>query len=163
MENSESTNSKHPPRHIICVGTVVVKDAKVLLVRQAAGHQLEGQWSLPWGFVDEFESPDEAASRETLEESNVEVKVIGLLGIQELHNPGWLAMVFLGRHVEGTPASDGGAETDQARYFTLLELMNIKEPIEPWCEWIAKRVLQGGHTVVPFEADNPYTPLKAFL
>ncbi len=31
----------------ICVGSIVLKDNKVLFARQAKGHPLEGQWSIP--------------------------------------------------------------------------------------------------------------------
>ena len=87
----------------------MVNDSEVLLVRQAKGHPLEGQWTIPWGFLDAAESPADAAMRETLEESGVVVEVEGILGLQELPDPwkGWLAIVFLCRHIEGSPMPDG--------------------------------------------------------
>ena len=36
-----------PPKMAVCVGTVVLKDDKVLLIRQAKGTSLEGRWSIP--------------------------------------------------------------------------------------------------------------------
>jgi ADP-ribose pyrophosphatase YjhB (NUDIX family) len=89
METSASTPKETPPCHVLCVGAVVMKGARVLLVRQAQGHALEGQWSIPWGFVDEEEFPDAAACRETLEEGGIEAEIIGLLGVQELHDRGY--------------------------------------------------------------------------
>lgn len=158
-----SSPEDFPPRHIICVGAVVTKDNQVLLVRQAKGHPLEGQWSIPWGFVDKGEFPDVAACRETLEESNVEAEIQGLLGIQELHNQGWIAIVFLCVHKHGVPVADRDGETDRARYFSLEEITNFKEPIEPWCKWIIIRVLEGNHSIIPLEMENPYDPLKSYL
>ena len=163
MTNSNSTSEDFPPKHIICVGAVVTKGDQVLLVRQALGHTLEGQWSIPWGFVDKSEFPDAAACRETLEESNIEAQIIGLLGIQELHNQGWIAVVFLCSYTKGSPLADGGVETDRARFFTLYEITHFEEPIEPWCEWIVRKVLEGNHIVIPLEPQNPYAPLKSYL
>jgi ADP-ribose pyrophosphatase YjhB (NUDIX family) len=163
MAESSAKHEEFPPRHIVCAGAVVTKDDQVLLVRQGRGHPLEGQWSIPWGYVDAMEFPDVAACRETYEESMVEAEVHGLLGVQELHDQGWIAIVYLCGHKQGAPVADSGGETDQARYFSLDEIMGFDEPIEPWCKWIALRVLEGNHTVIPLEADNPYDPLKSYL
>jgi ADP-ribose pyrophosphatase YjhB (NUDIX family) len=40
------------PNSVLCVGAAVRRDDRVLLVRQAAGHALAGQWSIAPGFVD---------------------------------------------------------------------------------------------------------------
>lgn len=163
MADPSVTHEEFPPKHIVCVGAVVTKGDQVLLVRQGRGHELEGQWSIPWGFVDTLEFPDMAACRETLEESGVEVEIHGLLGVQELQNQGWIAIVFLCEHKQGVPMADSGGETDQARYFTLEDIVNFEEPIEPWCKWIVLRVFEGNHIVIPLEIDNPYDPLKSYL
>jgi hypothetical protein len=56
-----------------------------------------------------------------------------------------------------------GIETDRAAYFDLEALDALDDPIEPWCEWLVRRVLRGEHRIVPEEAHNPYRPLSAFL
>jgi ADP-ribose pyrophosphatase YjhB (NUDIX family) len=145
------------------VGAVVLQGNRALFVRQAKGHPLEGQWSIPWGFVDPDESPDSAALRETLEEGGVEAQVEGLLGIQKLHQAGWVAIVFLCSHLGGVPKSDGGIETDRAAYFSNEEMESFEEPFEPWCEWLARRVLGGQYIIIPPEPMNPYQPLKAYF
>ena len=163
MTRTSSTSHRSPPQHVVCVGAVVVKGEQVLLVRQAQGHPLEGQWTVPWGYVDEDEFPDVAACRETLEESGIETEILGLIGIQELHDQGWIAVVFHCRYVQGTPTPDSAGETDGARFFSHEEIDSFEEPIEPWCAWIVKKVLEGTHFVIPPESENPYRPLKAFL
>ncbi|NIM92991.1 MAG: NUDIX domain-containing protein [Anaerolineales bacterium] len=163
MTKTDKSHEDYPPKHVICVGAVVIKGKQVLLVRQASGHTLEGQWSIPWGYVDSGEFPDEAACRETLEESNIEAQNLGLIGIQELHDRGWIAVVFLCKHIRGTPRADDCEETDQARFFTLEEIRGFDEQIEPWCDWIIRKVLVGDYTIIPNEPDNPYHPLKSFL
>jgi ADP-ribose pyrophosphatase YjhB (NUDIX family) len=143
---------------------VVVKDNQILLVRQAEGHPLQGQWTIPWGFLDHGESPSEAALRETIEESGVNAKIDGLLGIQDLPPPwrGWLALVFFCRHVQGTPTPDG-RETSAARYFSLAGLAELPEPVEEWCDWLARKVLTGDCAVVQRDPGNPYEPNAGYL
>jgi 8-oxo-dGTP diphosphatase len=163
MNKTDPVQQSSAPRHIVCVGAVVRKGDQVLLVRQAQGHPLEGQWSVPWGYVDEEEFPDQAAIRETLEESGIEVKLVGLLGIQELHDQGWIALAFECSYMGGVPKPDRRGETDNAKFYSLEEIDALDEPIEPWCEWIVRRVLEGDHTCIPFASDNPYAPLRSFL
>ncbi len=134
----------------------------VLFIRQAPGHSLAGQWSIPWGILDQDESPADAAVRETLEEAGVQASVDGLLGIQDLPETGWLAIAFLCRHVEGHPRPDG-YETDAARYFTRVEIEQWEEPFEPWCKWLALQVLQDEHRVIPERSAHPFLPSRGFV
>ena len=161
-ESPEPRNQHSTPKFFVCIGSVVLKDRHVLFVRQAKGESLEGQWSIPWGFVDSYETPEKAAVRETMEESGVHSKVIGFLGFQNLPETGWIGLVFLCRHLEGIPKADN-IETDKARYFSKDDLQNFDQPIEPWCKWIALRVLDNEHTLIHDEEENPYHPKVAFL
>lgn len=163
MTAQKESPSNWPPKIVVCVGAVVLQGERALFVRQAKGHPLEGQWSIPWGVVDPEESPDTAALRETVEEGGVTAYIEGLLGVQNLRREGWVAIVFLCRHVSGTPVSDGGVETDKARYFSLEEMEAFDEPFEPWCEWLVRRVLMGEYHVIPPEESNPYQPRVAFF
>ncbi|RMF32257.1 MAG: NUDIX domain-containing protein [Chloroflexi bacterium] len=61
----------HLPRMTVCVGAVVLQGDQALFVRQAPGHPLEGQWSIPWGIVEAPETPEAAALRETWEEGGI--------------------------------------------------------------------------------------------
>ena len=45
------TDQEFPPRKVICVGAVILKDEKVLLVRQAQGQSLEGRGAFPGGLL----------------------------------------------------------------------------------------------------------------
>ncbi len=163
MTNQQQSSSDWPPKIVVCVGAVVLQGKRALFVRQARGHSLEGQWSIPWGIVDPQESPDVAAVRETQEEGGVVAEIEGVLGIQNLRREGWVSIVFMCRHVSGIPMSDGGIETDGAAYFSLEEMDAFDEPFEPWCEWLVRRVLRGEYHVIPSEPWNPYRPRLAFL
>jgi len=163
MTNPKRKREDWPPKMVVCVGTVVLREKRALLIRQAAGHSLAGRWSIPWGIVDPEEAPEIAALRETREESGITAEIEGLMGIQNLRPQGWVSMIFLCRHVSGVPTSNGGIETDQAAYFSLQELAALKEPVEPWCEWLVRRVLHGEYCSIPPEVNNPFQPLLAFL
>ncbi|MDP9398716.1 MAG: NUDIX hydrolase [Actinomycetota bacterium] len=56
------------------VGVVVVQDGRLLLVRRGV-QPGKGLWALPAGYVDAGEDPREAAARETLEETGLQVQV----------------------------------------------------------------------------------------
>lgn len=151
-------------RTVVCVGAVVRRDGKLLAIRQAKGHPLEGQWTIPWGRLEEGESPAAAAIRETSEEAGIVASVDGLLGIQDLPDPqsGWIALVFLCSHVSGTPVPDY-RETDAASYLSLEDIDSLAEPIEPWSEWMLRRVLKGGWTLTAPSDGNPYSPKNGFI
>jgi hypothetical protein len=45
----------------------------------------------------------------------------------------------------------------------LEEMDAFDKPFEPWCEWLARRVLLGEYRVVPRALNNPYAPRRGFL
>jgi len=161
MMNDER-HREWPPRMAVCVGSMVVREGRALLIRQAAGQSLAGQWSIPWGVVESGETPEEAALRETREEGGIDAVIDGLLGIQNLPEEGWLGIIFRCHPLAGEPRSDG-IETDRAGYFSAEEITAFKEPIEPWCRWLALRVLAGKNALVAEAEDTPYYPKRAFL
>ncbi len=109
-----------PPKKVVCVGAVVLRgEESALLVHQAKGTSLEGQWSIPWGIVEADEYPEKAVLREIHEEGGITAELMGLLGIQNLSWKSSISIIFLCSHVAGEPKSDGGTETDQAGYFSL--------------------------------------------
>lgn len=162
IQTTSQQISPWPPKMVICVGAVVIHQQRILFVRQARGHALSGMWSIPWGFVDDGETPEAAALRETVEESGITATLEGLLGIQNLPTPGWAGIIFACQAQSGDPTPDG-VETDRAAYFSLDEILSFTEPFEPWCKWLALRVLNGKCRVIPEEPGTPYFPSKAFL
>jgi len=161
--DTEKTLPAWPPKIVVCAGTAVLHNDKILLIRQAQGTSLAGQWSIPWGVVEPGEMPDEAALRETLEEGGVTAVITGLLGQQNFAWENMIALIYLCRHVSGEPQDDGGRETDAAAYFSLDEVEALAEPVEPWCAWLIRRVLRGNYYLIPLEPDNPQRPKTAFF
>lgn len=60
---------------------IIIKDRKLLMVRPKRGYNA-GRWALPGGFVGYGESPDEAALRETREETGVPCRIVRFLGTE---------------------------------------------------------------------------------
>ena len=61
-------------------GCLVERDGDVLLVQRKYPPQA-GWWSLPAGFMEWDETPEQAAARETEEETGLRVTVLRLLGV----------------------------------------------------------------------------------
>ena len=59
---------------------VVLRERGILMIERGVEPHL-GYWSLPGGVIDEGESPVEAAVRETLEETGLEVAIVRGLGV----------------------------------------------------------------------------------
>jgi len=163
--------NKFSPLVVVCVGAVVLKDSKVLFIRQTYG-KLTGKWSIPWGYAytpganGKVDPPHIAALRETMEEAGIEAEIDGLLGIQNHHDSETaserLYVLFLCHHILGEPTPDQ-FETDRAVYFSLDELKAVEENVDKFCYWLALNVLQGKHKVIPPNRENPYEPHLAFL
>ncbi len=61
------------------VGVVVWYEGDMLLVEPARG-VAQGRWTLPGGFVNFFEDPEDAAHREVFEETGLELEDLRLVG-----------------------------------------------------------------------------------
>ncbi len=149
---------------VVCVGAVVTRAEKVLLVRQSPGHSLEVLWTIPWGQIEGGESPSAAVLREVSEEAGVAAHIEGLLGIQELPDPwkGMLGIVFLCAHADGEPVPDSH-ETDAADFFDLDRLESIADSLEPLTSWLVRRVLIGDFVLTRMNHAGPFTPSPTYL
>lgn len=64
----------------VAAAVLIEQDGRVLLVRRA-NEPFRGLWTLPAGFIDGGENPAEAAARECLEETGLDVRVTRVLDI----------------------------------------------------------------------------------
>jgi ADP-ribose pyrophosphatase YjhB (NUDIX family) len=62
-----------------CVAVLVEKNNRILLARRAY-EPAKGKWDIIGGFIDPGESAEVAAIRETLEETNLDVRITKYLG-----------------------------------------------------------------------------------
>jgi ADP-ribose pyrophosphatase YjhB (NUDIX family) len=63
-----------------CVGAVIIKHGKVLLV-QRANEPYKHHWDFPGGFLESGEHPKEGLKRELAEELKIDIKIRRTLGI----------------------------------------------------------------------------------
>ena len=68
----------HFADHKVAAAVLVEDEGKILLVQRSYNPHL-GKWTLPAGFVNAGEDPVEAARRECLEETSLNVRVIRIL------------------------------------------------------------------------------------
>jgi len=106
----------------VAAAVLVIQDNKILLVRRA-NDPLRGLWTLPAGFVDAGEDPAEAAARECLEETGLQVKITGLMDvIYGLEHPRGAHIVIVYRAEVQAGSLIAGDDVDRARYFELINL-----------------------------------------
>jgi len=92
----------------------IVQDDKLLLIQRGMNPG-KGKWALPAGFVDYDESPEDAAIRETLEETHLTVTIDKLLAVYPKKDNGladiiiaYSASILDGELQAGDDASDVG-------------------------------------------------------
>lgn len=140
--------SREPvPTHFFAL-TVVHRDGRYLLVHE---RKHEG-WYLPAGRVEPGESLAEAAVRETLEETGVEIVLEGVLRLEHASRPDGEARVrafFLGRPA---PGSEPRRTEDNlgAGYFTPEEIEGL--PLRAREVLAAVRHHAEGGRVLPLDA-----------
>lgn len=126
QEAGRTTNPKNR-RYKVTASTVIVEDGRILLVKQGRG-STRGRWSLPGGRVDFGERVEDAALRETLEESGYRARLGELVGSYQYRNGRGVAclqMVFTAAIAGGSPCPDGEEITDVA-WFELAELKRLR-------------------------------------
>ena len=145
-----------PWRNVTAVGGIVVRDDAVLLVRLAYGGA-RGRYLLPGGIVDPGETLDEAVAREVDEETGVEARPLGIVGVRTRHDPGGndTYVMFLMEHVSGEPRSDG-RENDDARYFSRSELEAAAGDVTALSRYMGLRALRGECSLLPYDAEFDY-------
>ena len=138
---SDLAEKRPTPKRPISIGAgaVVMHDDRVLLVRNIYG-ATKGRYLLPAGRVNLGELPDDAAVRETFEETNLRVEIEGLLGIRLwVMDEGEHNYFFMFRARLLSPISElrpNLAEIDDARFFSRSE-MDALGVDETWAGAIA--------------------------
>jgi ADP-ribose pyrophosphatase len=70
----------YPEKPIVGVGVLIQDDDRYLLIKRAAEPDA-GLWSVPGGMVELGEGAAEAAKREALEETGLEVEIVEVIGV----------------------------------------------------------------------------------
>lgn len=93
---------------------ILQRDSKILMVRRKKD-PFKGQLALPGGFINEGETAEEAAKREAIEETTLEVEPIEILGVYSdpKRDPRKhiMSIVFVGIIVGGSDKAGDDAES----------------------------------------------------
>jgi ADP-ribose pyrophosphatase YjhB (NUDIX family) len=135
----------------IVVGSVVTHRNRFLLCRRAIEPRL-GLWTLPAGYLEENETPEEGARREAREEAQCDIVLDGLLAVYSIPRISQVQLLYRARL--DTEQFGAGAESLEVKLFDWDDI--------PWTEiafpsagWALKhhRELGAGKIFAPFS--NP--------
>ena len=159
MSQSDISHEHARPKRPLSIGAgaVVVHDNRVLLVRNIRG-VTKGRYLLPAGRVNANELPDQAAARETFEETSLRVEIVGLMGVRVwVMDDGEHNYFFMFRAELLSPINElkpNLDEIDDARFFSKEELDRLTVD-ETWAGAIAiaYKALDAGASVWPNDAE----------
>ena len=98
----------------VAVAVLVGRDGRLLLNRRAIEPGL-GLWSFPSGYVNRGEVLEEAAAREVLEETGLEVEIGDLFGVYSERGKAVVLIVYTAATVRGEAAP--GPEVSEVGWF----------------------------------------------
>ena len=114
----------------IIAGTILENDGKILLVKENQNID-KGKWWIPAGSVDDRELSEDAAIRETYEESGYNVKLSGILCIYNKVLGGVepvIGIIYKGQIIDGELHFDS-EEIAEAKWFSYDEIFSIKDEL----------------------------------
>jgi 8-oxo-dGTP diphosphatase len=88
----------------VAAGTVTLFEGRIVLVKRGISPGY-GKWVIPGGFVDRGETLEEAAVRETREETSLKVRISSLLNVYSYPGRTVIIAAFLAEWEAGTPAA----------------------------------------------------------
>lgn len=118
-----------------CVGAIIEKDGKILLVKEAAKVD-KGQWNQPAGWIDVGEDPILAVKREIKEETGLDFEPTGFLGVYSMRKK-YLSAPHESRHpikllfcgnITGGELIQGSREIAELQWFSPEEIYNMDAP-----------------------------------
>jgi len=116
----------------LAVHAHIEKDNKILVVRRSLNDDfMPGFWDTPGGSLDFGEDPIKALIRETKEESNLDIKVGGLVFCHNKINPEtkhhWFALIYKCEIIKYNKIILDPNEHDEYRWVTLQELEKLQK------------------------------------
>ena len=107
----------------IVVGSVVVHDGQIMLCRRAIEPR-KGFWTLPAGFLEEHEGPEDGARREAREEALCDIELEALLAVYAVPRISQVQLMYRARLK--TPHFAPGTESLEVKLFAWEDI--------PWTE-----------------------------
>ena len=107
----------------IVVGSVVAHDGRIMLCRRAIDPR-RNYWTLPAGYLEEHETPEDGARREAREEANAEIAIDALLAVYSVPHISQVQLMY--RAQLAAPEFAPGPESLEVKLFQWSEI--------PWSE-----------------------------
>lgn len=107
----------------IVVGSVVVHEGRILMCRRAIEPR-KGYWTLPAGYLEENETPEEGARREAMEEACADIVLDRLLAVYSVARISQVQLMYRARL--GAPHIAAGPESEAVQLFAWDDI--------PWTE-----------------------------
>lgn len=135
----------------IVVGSVVWHQGKYLLCRRAIEPR-HGFWTVPAGYLEKGETPEEGARREAREEACADITIEGLLAVYTVRHLSQVQLIYRASLPDGAFAA--GDETLEARLFAPEDLADI-ELAFPTVHWMLDHHSQWRNGASPIPFGNP--------
>jgi 8-oxo-dGTP diphosphatase len=78
---------EYPDRPVVGIGGVIIDHGRAVLIRRGS-EPLRGEWSIPGGTLELGETLEEGVTRELLEETGIEVRILELIEVFDRIYPG---------------------------------------------------------------------------
>jgi ADP-ribose pyrophosphatase YjhB (NUDIX family) len=98
----------------IVVGTVATWRGRILLCKRAI-QPAHGRWTIPAGYMELGESPEQGAAREALEEACASLTIDALIGVYAIPRIGQVQLIYRAALTDGAFAA-GAESLDAALY-----------------------------------------------
>jgi 8-oxo-dGTP diphosphatase len=106
------------PKLAVCV--LIERGGQLLLGRRGPATREPGKWSFPAGFVDRGERVEDAAAREAREETGLDVRIEGLLGLYSAAGEPVVLAAYAATEIGGALSADD--DLTELAFFALDEL-----------------------------------------
>lgn len=136
----------------VIVGAVVRHGDQILFCRRAIRPRY-GYWTVPGGFMELGESPEEGAAREVYEEAGASVAINGLLGVYAVPRIGQVHLIYLATLI-GTEFQSGSESLDTKLFPATQEGIPWDDLAFPVNHWTLRDflTLNGREVSTPFTA-----------
>lgn len=140
----------------IVVGSVVTHNDLILLCRRAIEPR-KGLWTLPAGFLEEHESPEDGARREAREEACADIRIDALLAVYAVEHISQVQLMY--RAALATPEFAAGPESLEVNLFAWNDIP-WQELAFPSVKWALRhyRETRGLKVFAPFANPAPARP-----
>lgn len=127
-EKSPQQGAEHHYKDPVPTADVIVRKGNLILLEQRGRGPFVGSWCFPGGHMDYGETIENTALRELKEETSVEAKLVGILGVfSDPHRDPRgqrITVVFIADWVDGSPL--GGDDAKTAMWINETELRDPK-------------------------------------